>query len=32
MHEKKYMDKDNLMPKKGRIFSSIEALSLIEKG
>jgi hypothetical protein len=33
MHEKKNIDKDNLMPKKRKKpFYSIEALSLIEKG
>jgi hypothetical protein len=31
MHEENKMDRDSLMPKKGRIFSSIEALSLVEK-
>jgi hypothetical protein len=31
MHEKIYMDMDNLMPKKRKDLSSIKALSLVEK-
>jgi hypothetical protein len=32
MHEKKYMDKDSLMPKEKKTFSFIKTFSLVEKG
>jgi hypothetical protein len=31
MHEKIYMEKESLMPKKRKDLSSIEALSLVKK-